>query len=116
MKKIKNNKKNTKEVNRAIADVREAILKSDKNNTVKNVVRRKKINKPKKIEDDVLLLTEVYVESSNIRNLEEDKLIYRKNIKNLIRVDIEKWFEKNFSSIAKDYTRDTIKSLNNKSY
>jgi len=116
MKKSKIRKKNIKEVDRAIADVRDAILKTDKKYIVKKVIRRKKINKSKKIESDVLLLTEVYIESSNTKNLEEKKLIYKKNIKNLICVDIEKWFEKNFSSIAKNYTKDTIKSLNNKNY
>ncbi len=112
----KSKNKNVKEVDKALADVRKAILKTDKKDTGKKTVTRKKINKSKKKEADVLLLTEVYTESSNTRNSEEEKLIYKKNIKNLIRVDIEKWFEKNFSSIAKDYTRDTIKSLNNKNY
>jgi len=116
MDKLKNKKKNVKEVDRALADVRKAILKTDKKNIVKKAVKRKKINKPKKAETDVLLLTEVYNEFSNTNNLEKEKLIYKKNIKNLIRLDTEKWFKKNFSSIAKDYTRDTIKSLNNKNY
>ena len=105
MKKLNKNKS----VDRAIDDVRKAIL--DQNKKKRTKVRSKI---PNSMNDDVLLLTEVY-DPNNIK-YDNKVLIFKRNIKNLIKQDIEEWFENNFLLIAKNNTKDAIQSLNIKNY
>ena len=103
-------KTNNKSVNKALDDVRKAVLDIDKKKNTKSRVKKVK-SKP----DDVLLLTDVY-ELDNIVSDSKKEDVFKTNVKNLVQKDIKKWLENNFNLIALDYTKDAIKSLNNKNY
>jgi len=103
-------KTNNKSVNKAIDDVRKAVLEIDEKKNTKP-----RLKKFKKKSDEFLLLTEIY-DSNNIASNIEKVSIFKINAKKLIQKDIEEWLENNFLFIAQNYARDAIKSLNNKNY
>tara|TARA_B100000686_G_scaffold195220_1_gene202117 strand:+ start:4892 stop:5212 length:321 start_codon:yes stop_codon:yes gene_type:complete len=101
---------NNKSVNKAMDNVRKAILEKDKKKTVKRRVKKSNIEF-----DDILLLTEVY-KSNNINDNTKKIKVFKANIKDLIKQDIEEWLENNFPTIAQHYTKDSIKYLKNKKH
>ena len=101
---------NNKSVNKAMDDVRKAILEKDKKK-----INKGKITKSKRKFDDVLLLTEVYKSNKVNYNIDKEK-VFKANTKKIIKQDIEKWLENNFSIIARHYTKDAIKYLKNKKH
>ena len=97
-----NSKKN---INQAMENVKNAM---QNNKSVKtNTKRKRKININNK-DEDILLLTEIYEKPAN----SYETLMFKNKIKNLIKNDIHEWLNNNFSLIAKNYTKETFKSLN----
>ena len=96
-----NNKK--KSVNKAMEDVKKAILKKEN-------------KKPKKVKskniEEVLLLTDIY-KDPNIFNSNGDKVSkFKANVKLIVEQDVNEWLRDNFSKVVINYTKNTIKSLN----
>ena len=96
-----NNKK--KSVNKAMEDVKKAILK--KENKKPRKVKSKNI-------EEVLLLTDIY-KDPNIFNSNGDKVSkFKANVKLIVEQDVNEWLRDNFSQVVINYTKNTIKSLN----
>tara|TARA_Y100001936_G_C16085001_1_gene680993 strand:+ start:1831 stop:2142 length:312 start_codon:yes stop_codon:yes gene_type:complete len=96
-----NNKK--KSVNKAMEDVKKAILKKENKKPIK--VKSKNI-------EEVLLLTDIY-KDPNIFNSNGDKVLkFKANVKLIVEQDVNEWLRDNFSQVVIKYTKNTIKSLN----
>ena len=96
-----NNKK--KSVNKAMEDVKKAILKKENEKPIK--VKSKNI-------EEVLLLTDIY-KDPNIFNSNGDKVSkFKANVKLIVEQDVNEWLRDNFSQVVINYTKNTIKSLN----
>ena len=96
-----NNKK--KSVNKAMEDVKKAILKKENKKPIK--VKSKNI-------EEVLLLTDIY-KDPNIFNSNGDKVLkFKANVKLIVEQDINEWLRDNFSQVVINYTKNSIKSLN----
>ena len=96
-----NNKK--KSVNKAMEDVKKAILKKENKKPTK--VKSKNI-------EEVLLLTDIY-KDPNIFNSNGDKVSkFKANVKLIVEQDVNEWLRDNFSQVVINYTKNTIKSLN----
>tara|TARA_B100001540_G_scaffold264956_1_gene245317 strand:- start:494 stop:805 length:312 start_codon:yes stop_codon:yes gene_type:complete len=96
-----NNKK--KSVNKAMEDVKKAILKKENKKPIK--VKSKNI-------EEVLLLTDIY-KDPNIFNSNGDKVSkFKANVKLIVEQDVNEWLRDNFSQVVINYTKNTIKSLN----
>lgn len=96
-----NNKK--KSVNKAMEDVKKAILKKEN----KKVIKVKSKNN-----EEVLLLTDIYKES-NIFNSNDSKVLkFKANVKLIVEQDVNEWLRDNFSQVVTNYTKNSIKSLN----
>ena len=96
-----NNKK--KSVNKAMEDVKKAILKKENKKPIK--VKSKNI-------EEVLLLTDIY-KDPNIFNSNGDKVSkFKANVKLIVEQDINEWLRDNFSQVVINYTKNSIKSLN----
>ena len=96
-----NNKK--KSVNKAMEDVKKAILKKENKKLIK--VKSKNI-------EEVLLLTDIY-KDPNIFNSNGDKVSkFKANVKLIVEQDVNEWLRDNFSQVVINYTKNTIKSLN----
>ena len=90
-------------VKKAMNDVRKAILEENKN-TKRKILRKKKIKK-----DDVLLLTEVYIDPDTIKKNNKKAIQFKRNVKKLVEPDIQEWIESSFSNIVKNYIKRTVK-------
>ena len=96
------NNKN-KSVNKAMEDVKKAILKKENKKPIK--VKSKNI-------EEVLLLTDIY-KDPNIFNSNGDKVSkFKANVKLIVEQDVNEWLRDNFSQVVINYTKNTIKSLN----
>lgn len=96
-----NNKK--KSVNKAMEDVKKAILKKENKKPIK--VKSKNI-------EEVLLLTDIY-KDPNIFNSNGDKVLkFKANVKLIVEQDVNEWLRDNFSQVVINYTKNSIKSLN----
>ncbi len=96
-----NNKK--KSVNKAMEDVKKAILKKENKKPIK--VKSKNI-------EEVLLLTDIY-KDPNIFNSNGDKVSkFKANVNLIVEQDVNEWLRDNFSQVVINYTKNTIKSLN----
>ncbi|MBT35088.1 MAG: hypothetical protein CMP15_02390 [Rickettsiales bacterium] len=96
-----NNKK--KSVNKAMEDVKKAILKKENKKPIK--VKSKNI-------EEVLLLTDIY-KDPNIFNSNGDKVSkFKANVKLIVEQDVNEWLRDNFSQVVINYTKNSIKSLN----
>ena len=96
-----NNKK--KSVNKAMEDVKKAILKKENKKPIK--VKSKNI-------EEVLLLTDIY-KDPNIFNSNSDKVSkFKANVKLIVEQDVNEWLRDNFSQVVINYTKNSIKSLN----
>ena len=96
-----NNKK--KSVNKAMEDVKKAILKKENKKPIK--VKSKNI-------EEVLLLTDIY-KDPNIFNSNGDKVSkFKANVKLIVEQDINEWLRDNFPQVVINYTKNSIKSLN----
>ena len=96
-----NNKK--KSVNKAMEDVKKAILKKENKKPIK--VKSKNI-------EEVLLLTDIY-KDPNIFNSNGDEVSkFKANVKLIVEQDVNEWLRDNFSQVVINYTKNTIKSLN----
>ena len=96
------NNKN-KSVNKAMEDVKKAILKKENKKPIK--VKSKNI-------EEVLLLTDIY-KDPNIFNSNGDKVSkFKANVKLIVEQDVNEWLRDNFSQVVINYTKNSIKSLN----
>ena len=96
------NNKN-KSVNKAMEDVKKAILKKENKKPIK--VKSKNI-------EEVLLLTDIY-KDPNIYNSNGDKVSkFKANVKLIVEQDVNEWLRDNFSQVVINYTKNSIKSLN----
>ena len=96
-----NNKK--KSVNKAMEDVKKAILKKEN----KKVIKVKSKNN-----EEVLLLTDIYKESNIFNSNDSKALKFKANVKLIVEQDVNEWLRDNFSQVVTNYTKNSIKSLN----
>ena len=86
-------------------DLEDALLNSNSKNT-----KRNKTIKKRKKDNDILLLTEI-IEKSPYKDMNYKLVTMKKNIYNIINLDIENWIKNNMSSITNDSIKKSLNTI-----
>lgn len=94
-----------KNITSAMKELEDALLNPK---TKKNKTKKRKLPVKKHTRDDILILTDV-IEASPYKNMDYRLITIKKNIRNIIKPDIQDWINVNMSGLISD---DIKKSLN----
>ena len=94
-----------KNITSAMKELEEALLNPK---TKKNKIKKRKLPVKQNTRDDILILTDV-IEASPYKNMDYRLITMKKNIRNIIKPDIQDWINVNMSGLISD---DIKKSLN----
>ena len=98
-------KASKKNITSAMKDLEDAILSSNSKNT-----KRNKTIKKRKKDNDILLLTDI-IEKSPYKDMNYKLVTMKKNIYNIINLDIENWIKNNMSSITNDSIKKSLNTI-----
>ena len=94
-----------KNITSAMKELEDALLNPK---TKKNKIKKRKLPVKKHTRDDILILTDV-IEASPYKNMDYRLITIKKNIRNIIKPDIQDWINVHMSVLISD---DIKKSLN----
>ena len=100
-------KASTKNINSAMKELEDALLNSK---TQKTNIKRKKATVKRKIEADILILTDI-IEPSPYKNMDYRLISMKKNIRNIVKPDIQYWIKNNMSSLINDSIKKSLNTI-----
>ena len=98
-------KASTKNINSAMKELEDALLNSKTEKT-----KRKKATSKRKIEADILILTDI-IEPSPYKNMDYRVISIKKNIQNIVKPDIQDWIKNNMTSLVNDSIKKSLNSI-----
>ena len=96
-----------KNITSAMKELEEALLNPT---TKKNKIKKRKLPVKKFTRDDILILTDV-IEASPYKNMDYRLITMKKNIRNIIKPDIQDWISVNMSSLINDAIKKSLNTI-----
>ena len=103
-------KKGSKNITSAMKELEDALLNSK---TKKNKIKKRKLPVKKHTRDDILILTDV-IEPSPYKNMDYRLITMKKNIRNIIKPDIQDWINVNMSGLISDDIKKSFNTIKDK--
>ena len=100
-------KESKKNITSAMKELEEALLNPK---TKKNKIKKRKLPVKKNTIDDILILTDV-IEASPYKNMDYRLITMKKNIRNIIKPDIQDWINANMSSLINDAIKSSLNTI-----
>ena len=100
-------KESKKNITSAMKELEEALLNPK---TKKNKIKKRKLPVKKNTIDDILILTDV-IEASPYKNMDYRLITIKKNIRNIIKSDIQDWINVNMSSLINDAIKKSLHTI-----
>ena len=91
-------------------ELEDALLNSK---TKKNKIKKRKLPVKKHTRDDILILTDV-IEPSPYKNMDYRLITMKKNIRNIIKPDIQDWINVNMSGLISDDIKKSFNTIKDK--
>jgi len=96
-----------KNITSAMQELEEALLNPK---TKKNKIKKRKPPVKKNTIDDILILTDV-IEASPYKNMDYRLITMKKNIRNIIKPDIQDWINNNISGLISDAIKKSLNTI-----
>ena len=96
-----------KNITSAMKELEEALLNPK---TKKNKIKKRKLPVKKNTIDDILILTDV-IEASPYKNMDYRLITMKKNIRNIIKLDIQDWINANMSILINDAIKSSLNTI-----
>ena len=96
-----------KNITSAMKELEEALLNPK---TKKNKIKKRKPSIKKNTIDDILILTDV-IEASPYKNMDYRLITIKKNIRNIIKPDIQDWINANMSCLVNDAIKKSLNTI-----
>ena len=96
-----------KNITSAMQELEEALLNPK---TKKNKIKKRKPPVKKNTIDDILILTDV-IEASPYKNMDYRLITMKKNIRNIIKPDIQDWINNNMSGLISDAIKKSLNTI-----
>ena len=96
-----------KNITSAMKELEEALLNPKTKN---NKIKKRKLSIKKHTRDDILILTDV-IEASPYKNMDYRLITMKKNIRNIIKSDIQDWISVNMSSFINDTIKKSLNTI-----
>ena len=103
-------KESKKNITSAMKELEEALLNPK---TKKNKIKKRKLPVKKNTIDDILILTDV-IEASPYKNMDYRLITMKKNIRNIIKPDIQDWINVNMSGLISDDIKKSFNTIKDK--
>ena len=103
-------KESKKNITSAMKELEEALLNPK---TKKNKIKKRKLPVKKNTIDDILILTDV-IEASPYKNMDYRLITMKKNIRNIIKPDIQDWINANMSILINDAIKSSLNTIKHK--
>ena len=100
-------KESKNNITSAMKELEEALLNPK---TKKNKIKKRKLPVKKNTIDDILILTDV-IEASPYKNMDYRLITMKKNIRNIIKSDIQDWINVNMSSLINDAIKKSLHTI-----
>ena len=100
-------KESKKNITSAMKELEEALLNPK---TKKNKIKKRKLPVKKNTIDDILILTDV-IEASPYKNMDYRLITMKKNIRNIIKPDIQDWINNNMSGLISDAIKKSLNTI-----
>jgi len=100
-------KESKKNITSAMKELEEALLNPK---TKKNKIKKRKLPVKKNTIDDILILTDV-IEASPYKNMDYRLITMKKNIRNIIKPDIQDWINANMSILINDAIKSSLNTI-----
>ena len=100
-------KESKNNITSAMKELEEALLNPK---TKKNKIKKRKLPVKKNTIDDILILTDV-IEASPYKNMDYRLITMKKNIRNIIKSDIQDWISVNMSSFINDTIKKSLNTI-----
>jgi len=91
----------------AMKELEEALLNPK---TKKNNIKKRKLPVKKNTRDGILILTDI-IEASPYKNMDHRLITMKKNIRNIIKPDIQDWINNNMSSLISDTIKKSLNTI-----
>lgn len=96
-----------KNITSAMKELEEALLNPK---TKKIKITKRKLPVKKNTKDNILILTDV-IEASPYKNMDYRLITMKKNIRNIIKPDIQDWINNNMSSLISDNIKKSLNTI-----
>ena len=96
-----------KNITSAMKELEEALLNPKTKN---NKIKKRKLSVKKHTREDILILTDV-IEASPYKNMDYRFITMKKNIRNIIKSDIQDWISANMSSLINDAIKKSLNTI-----
>ena len=100
-------KESKKNITSAMKELEEALLNPK---TKKNKIKKRKLPVKKNTIVDILILTDV-IEASPYKNMDYRLIAMKKNIRNIIKPDIQDWISANMYSLINDAIKKSLNTI-----
>ena len=100
-------KESKNNITSAMKELEEALLNPK---TKKNKIKKRKLPVKKNTIDDILILTDV-IEASPYKNMDYRLITMKKNIRNIIKPDIQDWINANMSILINDAIKSSLNTI-----
>ena len=100
-------KESKNNITSAMKELEEALLNPK---TKKNKIKKRKLPVKKNTIDDILILTDV-IEASPYKNMDYRLITMKKNIRNIIKLDIQDWINANMSILINDAIKSSLNTI-----
>ena len=100
-------KESKKNITSAMKELEEALLNPK---TKKNKIKKRKLPVKKNTIDDILILTDV-IEASPYKDMDYRLITMKKNIRNIIKPDIQDWISANLSILINDAIKQSLNTI-----
>ena len=96
-----------KNITSAMKELEEALVNPK---TKKNNIKKRKLPVKKNTRDSILILTDI-IESSPYKNMDYRLITMKKNIRNIIKPDIQDWINNNMSNLINDTIKKSLNTI-----
>ena len=96
-----------KNITSAMKELEEALLNPK---TKKNNIKKRKLPVKKNTRDGILILTDI-IEASPYKNMDHRLITMKKNLRNIIKPDIQDWIKNNMSSLISDNIKKSLNTI-----
>ena len=96
-----------KNITSAMKELEEALLNPKTKN---NKIKKRKLSVKKHTIEDILILTDV-IEASPYKNMDYRLITMKKNIRNIIKPDIQDWINANMSILINDAIKSSLNTV-----
>ena len=91
----------------AMKELEEALLNPK---TKKNNIKKRKLPVKKNTRDGILILTDI-IEASPYKNMDYRLITMKKNIRNIIKPEIQDWINNNMPSLINDTIKKSLNTI-----